>query len=50
MPSDLMPRVYSGSREENASKSGVPMYFGFGAAITGLHFVLMESRSDRRKR
>jgi len=30
--------------------SGVAMYFAFGAAITGLHFVIMEDKSERRKR
>jgi len=26
---------------------GVAMYFGFGAAIAGFHFVIMDDRADR---
>jgi hypothetical protein len=28
---------------------GLSMYFGFGAAITGLHFVIMDDNFDRRR-
>jgi hypothetical protein len=28
---------------------GVSVYFGFGAAITGFHFVIMENDFDRRR-
>jgi hypothetical protein len=29
--------------------SFISMYFGFGAAITGFHFVIMEDKRDRQR-